>query len=153
MAKINKAKTGAAIISVIAAFIAVHEGFRSKAYPDPGKPEIATICFGETKGVYFGMTRSKQECVDMLKNRIPDFLGPVDKLMPNLPDNARIAYADFAYNLGAGTLQRSGIAALENSGRYKEACSKLLRYVYAGKKILPGLVTRRKKEYELCLKR
>lgn len=141
---------GAAIIAAIAAFTAPFEGLRTKAYPDPARPTLATICYGETQGVHFGDTKTPQECQKMLESRIADYLGPVDKMMPGLPDNRRIAYTDFAYNAGVGNLQKSGIPALEKAGKWQDACAKLKRYVYSNGRILPGLVKRREQEYKVC---
>ncbi|HTD03821.1 lysozyme [Undibacterium sp.] len=39
-----------------------------------------------------------------------------------------------------------------NAGDYAGACNELPRWVYAGGKILPGLVKRRAAEQELCLR-
>ena len=140
---------GAAIIALIAAFIAPSEGTRTKAYRDP--VGIWTICTGETQGVYPGQTKTEAECKAMLADRIPDYLGPVDAMMPGLPNNRRIAYTDFAYNGGVGMLRKSSIPALERAGKWREACAVLKRYIYAGGKVLPGLVKRREKEYQTCL--
>ena len=145
----QKLAGGGAIIATIAMFIAPHEGMRTKAYYDPA--HILTICYGETKGVKPGMVKSADECKADLEKRIPDYLGPVDEMMPGLPDNRRIAYTDFAYNTGVGTLKKSRIPTLEKSGKWPEACNELRRYVYAGGRKLPGLVTRRENERRLCL--
>jgi lysozyme len=149
MAKYTKPIAGgAAIIAAVAAFLMPHEGEVRKPYKDPAG--ITTWCYGETQG-QAKASYTHQECVDMLKERIPDYLGPVDEMMPNLPDNRRIAYADFAYNVGVATVKKSRIPSFEKSGDYKSACAELKRYVYAGGKVLPGLVTRRQQEYKLCM--
>lgn len=140
---------GAAIIGLIAAFVVPFEGTRTKAYRDP--VGIWTICTGETQGVYPGQTKTEAECKAQLAKRIPDYLGPVDQMMPDLPDNRRIAYTDFAYNVGVATLRKSSIPALEKTGKWPQACAVLKRYVYAGGRVLPGLVKRREKEYQLCI--
>ena len=148
----NKRKAvagGGAIIAMVAAFLAPHEGLRTRAYYDPA--HILTICYGETQGVKPGMVKTADECKADLEKRIPDYLGPVDAMMPGLPDNRRIAYTDFAYNAGVGLLKKSRIPALEKAGQWTAACNELSRYVYAGGKKLPGLVTRRENERKLCL--
>lgn len=147
----TKHVAGGAVVVAIAAMIAQHEGLRTKAYPDPAKPSLATICYGETQGVHFGDTKTPQECRQMLDARIADYLGPVDKLMPGLPDNRRIAYTDFAYNAGVGNLSKSKIPALEKVGKWQDACSELKRWVYSNGRILPGLVKRREQEYKVCI--
>lgn len=147
----KKVAGGAAIIATIAAFLAPFEGLRTKAYPDPAIPTLATICYGETKGVKFGDVRTKAECMEMLKESIPAYLAEVDKTLPNLPDNRRVAYTDFTYNVGVATFKKSSIVTLEKQGKWKEACAVLRKYVYAGGKKLPGLVKRREAEARLCL--
>lgn len=149
---INKAGAAGgavAVVAAIAALIMPSEGISLKAYKDP--VGIPTICYGETQGVHYGDTKTKAECEAMLYKRIGDYLGPIDKMMPNLPDNRRIAYTDAAYNLGIGTIQRSRIPSLEKAGKWQEACNELNRYVYAGGKKLPGLVKRRAEEVKICL--
>jgi len=150
MASAKQAAAGGALIaSLAAAFILPNEGVRTHAYRDPAG--ILTICVGETQGVTPGERRTPAQCREMLMQRIPDYLGPVDRMMPGLPDNRRVAYTDFAYNAGVGALAHSRIPRLERAHHVPAACNELLRYVYAGKKVLPGLVTRRKKERDMCL--
>lgn len=149
---INKAGAAGgavAVVAAIAALIMPSEGIRLKAYADP--VGIPTICYGETQGVHYGDTKTKTECEEMLYKRIGDYLGPVDKMMPGLPDNRRISYTDFAYNVGVGTLQKSRIPSFEKAGEWKKACAELNRYVYAGGKKLNGLVKRRAEEYAICM--
>jgi lysozyme len=137
------------IIGACVAFIAPNEGLRLHAYHDP--VGILTICDGETQGVYPGETKTPEQCRRMLQSRIEDYLGPVDKMMPGLPDNARVAYTDFAYNTGVARLRTSRIPTLEREKQHVAACTELLRYVYGGHKLLPGLVARRRRENALCL--
>lgn len=158
MATTRKAVAAAGIVAAIAAFVAPFEGLRTKAYPDPADPKLATICYGETQGVKFGDTKTPAECLEMLKTRIPDYLGQVDQLMPNLPDGRRIAYTDAAYNMGAGGLTRrtkgmvgTSIVDLERAGKWQDACRRLLVFDKAGGKELPGLTKRRQAEYHHCM--
>lgn len=149
MAAIHKAAGSAAVIALAVAFITPKEGTKTHAYRDP--VGIWTICDGDTQGVRAGQVETLAQCKARLAARIPDYLGPVDRMMPGLPDNRRVAYTDFAYNVGVGTLERSHIPALEHAGHWVAACNELTRYVYAGNKILPGLVSRRQSEKTLCL--
>jgi len=142
---------GAGIVALCVSMIGAHEGLRTHAYKDPARATLATICYGETQGVYFGETKTPAECNAMLAGRIKDYLGPVDDLMPGLPDNRRVAYTDFAYNAGVATLKRSRIPTYEAAGNVQAACHELTRYVYAGGRKLPGLVRRRADEEKTCL--
>lgn len=169
-ARVKQAATVTAITAAIIAFTSPFEGTRTVAYRDP--VGVWTICMGETKGVTPGMRKTKQQCISEMAARVPDYLGPVDRLMPALPDNRRIAYTDAAWNLGTGVLTRratvirtvggvrkasplpgSSIAELEQAGMWKEACNRLLLFNKAGSppRVLPGLDKRRKEENKLCL--
>ncbi|MTD32404.1 glycoside hydrolase family protein [Paludibacterium sp. dN 18-1] len=109
------------------------------------------------------MRMTHDQCVAQMAKRVPDYLGPVDKLMPGLPDNRRIAYTDTAWNLGTGVLtlrskNREGqpvtgtsIVDLERVGKWQDACNRLLKFDKAGGKVLPGLVKRREEARNLCL--
>ena len=148
----------ATVIAGVMALLMPAEGLRTRAYPDPANPHIATICYGETQGVEFGDVKTPQECADMLAKRLPDYLTPIYNLLPGLPDNRAIAYGDAAYNMGVGILTRrsndvegTSIVDLEKRGRWKDACKRLTLFVYAGGKKLPGLVARRQKEYAVCM--
>jgi len=159
MATNPKAAAPAAVISMVIAFSTPFEGEAHVAYPDIARPEIWTICMGETKGVHKGMRMNHQQCVASMAKRVPDYLGPVDRMMPGLSDNSRIAYTDFAWNEGVARLTyRTGgrkgtsIVDLERAGRHPEACNRLLKFNTANRVVLPGLDHRRKAERELCLR-
>jgi len=157
----HKVAAGSAIVLAICAFVTPSEGIVTRAYRDPAG--ILTLCIGETEGVKEGDVKTPAECRAMLAQRIPDYLYAVDSLMPGLPDNRRIAYTDFAYNLGPGklTLRRkdkyerpipgTSIVDLERAGNWRAACQRMGLFVYAGKVKLAGLVKRRNKEVKLCL--
>jgi lysozyme len=165
--KVDNKKTiasgAAAIVVAIAAFIMPFEGLRTKAYPDPANPHLATICYGETQGVHFGDTATKEECVETLVARIPDYLVPIDKMLPGLPDERRIAYADAAWNMGVGIIKRrskdqagneipgTSIYDMEKAGNWQGACKRLLVFITADGKVFKGLVRRRQAEYRLCM--
>ena len=68
------------------------------------------------------------------------------------------ALTDFTFNMGAGTLRKSTLLNLLNAGQYSQVPNQLVRQdedgdyhriVFAGGKVLPGLVTRRQREVEL----
>ncbi|MGR2663104.1 lysozyme [Chromobacterium haemolyticum] len=158
---IKKVAAGGGIIAAIIAFTTPWEGERHTAYQDV--VGVWTICMGETQGVKPGMRMSHQQCAELMARRVPDYLGPVDRLMPGLPDNRRIAYTDAAYNLGVGALTRrsagpdgqprpgTSIVDLERAGKWRAACDRLLQFNRAGGKVLAGLQRRREAERALCL--
>lgn len=59
------------------------------------------------------------------------------------------AIVDFTFNLGAGRLQASTLRRRINQQDWPGGALELLRWVYGGGQVLPGLVARRKAEVEL----
>jgi lysozyme len=61
------------------------------------------------------------------------------------------AIVDFTFNLGAGQLQASTLRRRINQQDWPGAAAELRRWVYAGAKVLPGLVARREAECGLLM--
>ncbi|MGY0504368.1 glycoside hydrolase family protein [Luteimonas sp. e5] len=61
------------------------------------------------------------------------------------------ATVDCTSNLGAGRLQTSTLRRRINQRDWVAAASELRRWVYGGRRVQPGLVTRRKAEITLML--
>lgn len=70
-------------------------------------------------------------------------------LCPQLSGTRLCAVADFAYNLGLGSLQASTLRRKVNAGDWDGAKIELMRWVRGGGRVLPGLVRRRRAEAEL----
>ena len=68
-----------------------------------------------------------------------------------LAQNQFDALVSFAYNLGAASLMSSTLLRKLNAGDYNDAADELPRWVYAGGRVLPGLVRRRNAEQRLFL--
>ena len=123
-----------------------YEGCRLTAYLCPaGKP---TIGYGHTAGVTLGMTITQSQADAYLKGDVAKFEKLVEKYHSRYTwnQNEFDALVSFAYNIGSidqltanGTRQRAVIA------------EKLLLYVKANGKVLPGLEKRRKEERGLFL--
>lgn len=145
------AATGLAAVTLIAApFTAHHEGLRLKAYLDP--VGVPTICYGETRGVKMGDVKTKEECDALFEARLGYFAYWVDYYVQHdLSPKTHAALTSFAYNVGVGAFSKSTLLRLFNEGKFIEACNQLPRWVYAKGKKLPGLVTRREEERQLCL--
>lgn len=127
-----------------------YEGLKTKAYLDP--VGIVTICYGETENVFIHDIKTEDECKEMLSARLGWFALQVDKLVTvDATPEQLAAYTSFTYNVGVNTFKKSSVLRLANEGKRKESCNFLTRYVYAGGKILPGLVKRREAEKRLCL--
>lgn len=159
MSSANPATAAVSVVVLCASFIHPFEsGNRQhlEAYKDP--VGIWTICDGETQGVHKGMKLTAEQCRELMLRRIPDYLGPVNRLMPGLPVNRQVAYTDFAWNEGIGMLtirtrkvKGTSVVDLERAGRWQSACNRLLKFNTAQHVVLKGLDTRRKAENKVCL--
>lgn len=150
------AKTKAGVLVLACAIAVPMEGTRQWAYKDP--VGIPTICMGSTKGVKMGDFRTLDECKALLTEEMLDVINAVDRCAPGLPLEVLAAFSDLAYNVGTRVAcDKSGSTAarLLHAGDYLGACSQILRWTkakVAGVYVdLPGLVKRRKLEYELCV--
>lgn len=148
----NRTRVAVASLAVSAAAVlgvAHFEGFSSKAYRDP--VGIPTIGFGETRGVVMGQTITREDATKLLGERVEEHARGMAKCIHvPISQDEFDAYADFTYNVGIGAFCKSGLAAKLNSGDYVGACKELLKWVYAGGKVLPGLVRRRQEEFSKC---
>lgn len=124
--------------------IASFEGCRLVAYRDVAG--VPTIGFGHVAGVQMGDVITKEQAINMLKKDLKKFEKHVNgyNKIYNFNQNEFDALVSFAYNIGnikqltaSGTRSKTQIAA------------KMLLYVKAGGKRIPGLVNRRQKERNL----
>lgn len=68
-----------------------------------------------------------------------------------LPQSVFDSVVSITFNVGCGALSQSTLFKHLRAGRYIQACNEYPRWVYAGGRKLPGLVSRREKEKALCL--
>ena len=124
--------------------IASFEGCRLTAYLDVAG--VPTIGFGHVAGVKMGDVITKEQALHMLAKDLKKFEKHVNDYnkIYNFTQNEFDALVSFAYNIGnikqltaSGTRSKTQIAA------------KMLLYVKAGGKRIPGLVNRRQKERNL----
>lgn len=150
----------AAVILAADKLIKPWEGLRLKAYLDSVR--VPTICWGETKGVKLGMTKTRQQCEDMLYARIyNDYYLPETKCAPGFalaPIGVQASMISGAYNFGSAGWCKSSMARFMKLKLYREACEKQTAYNRAGGAVLDGLVKRREMgdaqrlgEAELCI--
>ena len=160
--KIQEHKGKAAWLAVAITAIGLYEGYSAKAYPDIiGVP---TICYGETKGVKLGDYATREQCDAKLAKRLVEFNEGINKCIKvPLPDSRRVAFVSLAYNVGVPAFCSSSIPRRINAGDIAGACATLLDFngicvqrnlsgKCIKKRIVQGLVNRRIKENELCLK-
>lgn len=123
------------------------EGCRLTAYKCPAG--VWTIGYGHTKGVTPGMTITKEQAEQMLRDDLVSYEKKVSKYdyKYHWTQNQFDAMVSFAYNLGS-------IDQLTGNGTRTIATieSKMLLYNKAGGKVLPGLVRRRQAEHDLFVK-
>jgi len=136
--------------------IADFEGLRLKAYPDPGTGnEPWTIGYGTTvypdgRKVKKGDVITQAQALDYLKQDVKKFATSVTQVVTvPLNQNRFDALVSFTYNLGVGALARSSLLRKLNAREYEAAAAEFDKWVYAGGRVLPGLVNRRKAEREL----
>lgn len=123
---------------------------RGKPYLDP--VGILTVCDGHTgpdidpRRVY-----TDAECDAWRATDLAQADAAIQRLViVPLNDWQRAALIDFVYNVGAGNLAKSTLLRRLNAGDYDGACNEYRRWVYAGGRRLPGLVTRREVDAWVC---
>jgi GH24 family phage-related lysozyme (muramidase) len=128
--------------------------------------KIYDICYGETridgKPVKPGMTKTKDECRDMLIERVvADYYKPLTRCIENytaLPVSLQASLLSGAYNFGVGAACKSRAAQFAREDKYLQACEAQTAFNKAGGEVLPVLVKRREMgdaqrigEAELCV--
>ena len=125
-----------------------HEGFRAKAYKCPA--DKWTIGYGHTLNVKSTDVITKEQGEYFLRQDVEHAEKEVNKHNLNINQNQFDALVSFVFNLGVGNFARSTllrrIKAHPNDITIRR---EFARWVYAGGKILPGLVKRRKEEADL----
>lgn len=121
------------------------EGFSKKAYKCPAG--VWTIGYGHTQGVKPGDIITASEAEHLLRKDLRQYEAFVDKLNVTSQQCRFDALVDFAYNLGCAALEGSTLLKYIRECRPDtEIRAEFMRWVYAGKKKLPGLVARRQWE-------
>ena len=126
-----------------------YEGFSAIPYICPGN--YLTIGYGHLikKDESFSKI-SKLEAEKLLMLDLKSFELSIQKLISSSINQSQFdALCSFAYNLGAGALQRSTLRQKINRDEYIQAANEFSRWVYAGGKKLRGLVSRREAERQL----
>lgn len=144
-----KALVGAGCAAALLSYVPQFEGTILRGYKDP--IGIVTACTGHTKTAILGKPYTKEECQNLLVNDLLEHAEGVDKcITAPLTDYQRAAAISFAFNVGVSRFCKSGIAKKFNAQNYTGACEDFSKWVYAGGKVLPGLVNRREIEKDMC---
>ena len=140
------------------AMIATFEGYRSTAYNDG--VGVQTVGFGSTRleggaPVRPGDRVTPQRAVVLLANDVDAIAKELAACIGDVPlaQHEWDAFVSWAYNVGSAAACRSTLVKKlkQTPPDYEGACRELLRWVYAGGRVLPGLVTRREAEYRHCM--
>lgn len=146
------AAAASSLLAGAALFIAGHEGYVPGVYADP--VGIPTSCFGHVGPENTpGRTFTRAECESLLESDVAVARDAVRRCMRvPLTLGQEVAITSFAYNVGSKALCSSRLARMANEGQASFLwCEELNRWVYAKGKKLPGLVRRRREEFELCV--
>lgn len=129
-----------------------NEGLRLTAYLDV--VGVPTIGWGSTRGVKMGMTITEAQAEELLRKDVQVAENDVNSHNIALNQNQFDALVSFTFNLGGGNLRKSTllrkIKANPCDPTIKEEFD---RWVYAGGKVMNGLIKRRKEESELYFRK
>ena len=131
--------------------IALHEGFRSEAYT-PVKGDVATIGFGTTENVKLGDKITVERALVRLLEDANKFEQAVKKCA-DVPmyQYEYNAYVSLTYNIGENAFCNSTLVKKLKQYDYEGACKEILRWNKFKGNVLPGLDSRRKEEYKVCI--
>ena len=134
------------------ALIKRFEGFEPEIYICPGGwPTIGyghVVRDGERERFADGIDEATAE--ELLRRDVETAERAVLRLIRVLLEDGRFdALSSFAFNLGAGALQRSTLRRKVNRGEHDAVPAEFGRWVFAGGRKLKGLVRRREAEAEL----
>lgn len=130
------------------------EDFRAEAYKCPAG--VWTIGYGTTRingqPVKAGMTITEDQALQLVQQEVNKLWSQIESILKvKINDNQMNALVDFAYNLGFNALKTSTLMKYVNESQFDKAADEFGRWVYAGGKILLGLVKRREAERQLFL--
>jgi lysozyme len=146
-----------------------HEGVRMRPYRCPAllwtvgvghviDPNHAKVPFAERRDLpipdNWDRSLTMDEVDAILAQDLARFERGVARLCPSAVNHqGRFdALVSFAFNVGLGNLQRSGLRMKHNRGEFDEAADEFMKWSKAGGKVLKGLVNRRRDEQRLYLR-
>ena len=125
-----------------------YEGLRLEAYKCPAG--VWTIGYGHTKGVYKGMSITKEEAEKLLQQDVSVFELQVINTVGKLKACKIDALVSFAYNVGVAAFRGSTLCRKVKANSDDPAIrNEFMKWIYAGGKKLQGLERRRKEEAEM----
>lgn len=146
----RKAVAALAVSATALVGIAHYEQYRQSTYKDSGG--IATLGYGETKGVVTGQVTTPERALQTLLESADEHAkGMNECIKVPLYQHEYDAYLSFTYNVGVGAFCHSNLNTKLNAGDYLGACKELLKWNHVGTKVLTGLTKRRQAEYLTCI--
>lgn len=128
------------------------EGLKLVGYL-PTPDDVPTVGYGHTKTAEIGQRITEAQAHEFLAEDIKDAENAVKRYVKvKINQNQYDALVSFTFNLGAGALQRSTLLRKLNTGDYEGAANEFGKWIYQGKKVLTGLINRRKEERALFRK-
>ncbi|WP_320734031.1 lysozyme [Enterobacter kobei] len=114
---------------------------------------VITDGIGNTHGVKPGVRKTDEQIAKDWQANILEAEKCVNAYGngKSLSDNTFSAVTSITFNCGCATMRTSILFKKLQQGEIKQACEQFPRWVYGGGKVLPGLVTRRGAEKQLCL--
>lgn len=145
-----KATVGASCCALLLHYVPAFEGTVLRGYRDP--IGIVTACTGHTATAVLGRPYTEEECQEFL---VDDLLEKAQGVKSCLGDAPRTYYQlasiiSFSFNVGESRFCNSTIGRDAAAGDWPHACAQMSRWIYAGDKVLPGLVKRRAIERDMC---
>jgi lysozyme len=143
------ALVGAGCCSLLITFVPKFEGEVRHGYRDP--IGIITACDGHTATAELGRTYTHEECESLLQTDLLEHAEGVEQCVNigELTTGQRAAVISFAFNVGVQKFCDSTFARKLNH-HDSTACAELSKWIYAGGRQLPGLVSRRATERAIC---
>lgn len=121
------------------------EGLRLRAYTDTAG--VPTIGYGHTAGVRIGQKITRGDADELLEHDLWVAGRYVNSLGVCRTQGQYDALVDFVFNLGWKALKQSTLLRkIRSAAPVDEIQRQFRRWVYSGKKKLPGLVRRREWE-------
>ncbi|MDE2103187.1 MAG: lysozyme [Patescibacteria group bacterium] len=124
-----------------------------KAYPDPAtNGEPWTIGWGSTgPDIHAGLVWTQAQCDERLVQDAQRIGNAVQNLLgdASTTQNQYDALVSFAYNLGPAKLASSTLLKKHKAGDYAGTVAEFGKWINAGGRVMPGLISRRADEAAL----
>lgn len=129
--------SGTVLAAATVGVVKTNEGYSEPAYKDGAG--VATICYGETKGVKMGMVKTKSQCDAQLQESLVTHGQVFNDVPASVPDVVALGMLDMAYNVGVYGFNASTTKSWVLKGDYKKAGEAVLAWRY---------ITRNGKKYD-----